>query len=246
MLAVRSALFYFGYIIATTWFGVTGMVIFRWLPYPVRSQYLLMWNRFTLVWLRLCCGVRYQVIGRHNIPDSPVVVLSKHESQWETYYLQLALHPIATILKKELLDLPGFGWGLRLMQPIPIDRSSPREAIRQMMTLGAERLAGGLSVLVFPEGTRTPPGQSGKYARGGANLAIKAGVPVVAIAHNAGICWPSRQWIKQPGTITVCISEPIPTADRSAADITDQARSWIEAQIATMPTGNNLMSGHIG
>ncbi len=234
MLAVRSALFYLGYIMATTWFGVSGLVIGRWLPYSVRAPYILLWNRFTLFWLRLTCGIHYRINGLENIPNSPTVVLSKHESQWETYYLQLTLHPIATILKAELLDMPGFGWGLRLMQPIPIDRSAPREAIKQMMLVGEQRLKSGLSVLVFPEGTRTEPGKAGRYARGGANLAIKAGVPVLPIAHNAGSCWPPQQWIKQPGTITVSIGKPIASQGRSAAEITDEARDWINREIIAM------------
>ncbi len=237
MLAIRSALFYLGYTFATAWFGITGLLVGRWLPYKVRAPYLLLWNRFTLFWLRLSCGINYRVTGLDNIPSAPVVVLSKHESQWETYYLQLALHPIATILKAELLDIPGFGWGLRLMQPIPIDRGAPREAIKQMMLLGEERLQAGLSVLVFPEGTRTEPGKPGRYARGGANLAIKAGVEVLPIAHNAGACWPPHRWIKRPGTISVSIGEPIPTDGRSAAEVTAQARDWINREILAMDQG---------
>jgi 1-acyl-sn-glycerol-3-phosphate acyltransferase len=179
----------------------------------------------------MTCGIRYQVKGLENLPVTPTVVLSKHESQWETFYLQLVLHPIATILKRELLDVPAFGWGLRLMKPIPIDRSSPREAIKQMMQLGEERLDTGLSVLVFPEGTRTEPGKSGRYARGGANLAIKTGVAIVPVAHNAGTCWPPHKWVKLPGTITVSFGAPIPCENLTAAEITDKARQWINQEI---------------
>ncbi len=238
MLAVRSAMFYFGYIVATVWFGVTGLLICSWLPYKVRAPYLLLWNRITLLWLQITCGIRYQVIGLENLPKTPTVVLSKHESQWETYYLQLALHPIATILKRELLEVPAFGWGLRLMQPIPIDRSSPREAIKQMMRLGEERLNSGLSVLVFPEGTRTEPGKSGRYARGGANLAIKAGVAILPVAHNAGNCWPPHKWVKQPGTITISFGAPISCHDLTAAEITDKARHWISQEILAINNGS--------
>lgn len=230
MLVLRSALFYFGYVLAIVWFGVTGLLVCSWLPYHIRSPYLLLWNRFTLAWLRLSCGINYQVKG--NIPGTPTVVLSKHESQWETYYLQLALHPVATILKKELLEIPLFGWGLRLMEPIPIDRSSPREAIKQMLKLGVERVNTGMSVLVFPEGTRTQVGAKGRYAKGGAGIAIKAGVQVLPVAHNAASFWPPHRWIKYPGTITVSIGTPIDTKGRGAAEVTEEARSWIEAEIA--------------
>jgi 1-acyl-sn-glycerol-3-phosphate acyltransferase len=239
VLILRSSLFYIGYALATTWFGITGLLLFSWFPYRIRAPYLLLWNRFTLFWLRLTCGVRYVLKGGDNIPNGPIVALSKHESQWETFYLQLALHPIATILKKELLDIPGFGWGLRQMQPIPIDRGSPREAIRQMLRLGEERIAAGLSVLVFPEGTRTAPGKTARFARGGANLAIQAKVPVVPIAHNAASFWPAHQWTKHPGTITVSFGKPIDTRDKGAAEVTEAARAWIEAEIAGFTPGNS-------
>ena len=234
MLIIRSALFYFGYVLSIVWFGGTGFLVCGWLPYRIRAPYLLLWNRFALVWLRITCGVKYQIHGAENIPKVPTVVFSKHESQWETYYLQYAMHPIATILKKELLTMPVFGWGLRLMEPIPIDRGSPRDAIRQMMRLGEERIKAGLSVLVFPEGTRTLPGTKGRYARGGANLAIKTGVHVLPIAHNAANVWPPHQWLKYPGTITVIIGKPIATEGRSAAEVTDEARNWIEAELAVI------------
>lgn len=227
---LRSAIFYVGYILAAIFFGTSGILLFRFAPYRLRAPYLLLWNRFTLRWLSLTCGVKYQVVGNDSLPNTPFVVLSKHESQWETFYLQLALHPIATILKKELLNVPAFGWGLRLMKPIPIDRSSPREAIRQMMQLGEQRLAEGMSVLVFPEGTRTAPGESSRYAKGGAGLAIKAGVPVLPVAHNAASFWPPQHWTKRPGTITVSFGEPIETEGRSPAEVTEQARLWIEAE----------------
>lgn len=232
MLITRSVLFYIGYILAIVWFGFTSLLICCWLPYRIRSPYLLLWNRFTLAWLRLSCGIKYQVKGRGNITDTPTVVLSKHESQWETYYLQLALHPVATILKKELLEIPLFGWGLRLMEPIAIDRGSPREAIKQMLKLGVERVNAGMSVLVFPEGTRTKVGEKARYAKGGAGIAIKAGVQVLPIAHNAASFWPPHQLIKYPGTITVSIGTPIDTKGRGAAEVTEQARSWIEKEVA--------------
>ncbi len=238
MLVFRSAIFYIGYFIATAFFGFTGLLLFSWLPYRIRASYLLLWNRFTLAWLRLTCGISYRVIGEDNIPNTPTVVLSKHESQWETYYLQLALHPIATILKQELLDMPGFGWGLRLMKPIPIDRGSPRNAIKKMVRLGQERLEEGMSVLVFPEGTRTTPGEQPRYAKGGANIAIKAGVPVLPVAHDAASFWPPHQWIKYPGTISVSFGEIIETRDRTASDVTDEARNWIEGEVASLRHGN--------
>ncbi len=230
-LSIRSAVFYLGYSLLTAWFGFTAILFMSWLPYSVRRHYLVRWNHAVVWWLRWCCGVRYQVSGQQNLPKAPYVVLSKHQSQWETFFLQTQCSPLSTILKKELLSIPGFGWGLRLMNPIAINRGSPRAALKQMMTQGAERLREGISVLVFPEGTRTSTQQSGKYARGGANLATGSSVPVVFVAHNAGHCWPPHQFIKYPGVIKVEFSQALNTTDRSSREITGMAKEWIESKI---------------
>ena len=122
VLSLRALVFYAGYALLTAWFGITGIVVFRWLPFPTRSRYILGWNRMTIAWLRLTCAVDYTIQGLEYIPDGPVVVLSKHNSQWETFYLQLLFQPLATIMKKEILNIPGFGWGIRLLRPIAIDQ----------------------------------------------------------------------------------------------------------------------------
>ena len=230
-LAIRTCVFYFGYTLLTTWFGITALLFASFLPYKTRRPYILAWNRAVIVWLRWCCGVRHQLIGKENLPDHPFVMLSKHQSQWETFFLLNLCDPLSTILKRELLNIPGFGWGLRLMKPIAIDRSNPRESLKQMMELGIQRLQEGNAVLVFPEGTRIDPGSKGNFARGGANLAIKAGVPIVLAAHNAGRFWPARKFLKYPGTITFVISEPMDTAGKTSREITEMAHNWIENKV---------------
>jgi 1-acyl-sn-glycerol-3-phosphate acyltransferase len=231
-LALRSIVFYSGYGLLTLWFGGSAMLICWMMPRQWRHNYVNTWNRLVVGWLRICCGVKYEVIGAEHIPHQPLVVLAKHQSQWETFYLQLLFTPMSTILKKELLKVPGFGWGLRQLNPIAIDRSNPKEALRQIQQQGLQRLKEGLSVLVFPEGTRMTPGESGKYARGGANLATSANVPVVFVAHNAGDYWPARGFLKFPGRITVVISDVIDTAGKTSREITDMAQQWIEDQVS--------------
>ena len=233
VLGLRSVVFYVGYSLSASWFGITAVLLW-WLPFPVRYRYIQTWNRMIVVWAKWSCGINYRVIGRENITGEVFVVLSKHQSPWETFYLQCLFNPLSTILKRELLSIPGFGWGLRAIEPIAIDRGSPREALRQTLAQGKERLAAGRSVLVFPEGTRISPGEVGNYARGGANLAIQGGVSVLPIAHNAGHCWPSHQFIKHPGTITVVIGPAISTKDRDARSVTEEAKTWIEGQMATL------------
>jgi len=233
ILGTRAALFYLGYWISIAWFGITGPLFFGLLPHKIRSRYILLWNRFVIFWLHCTCGLKVNVIGLDNLPPPPYVALSKHQSNWETYFLQFYLEPVAIVLKRELLKIPFFGWGLRLTDPIAIDRGSPKQALKQTQEDGKKRIANGISVLIFPEGTRIAPGEKSKYARGGANIAVAANVPTIPIAHNAGEYWPSHKIIKYPGTITLTIGKPI-APDQSSRDITEQAQHWIEAEVAAM------------
>ena len=229
-------MFTLGYIILTIWFSVTGSLFFSFLPYKIRTAYILNWNRFTIFWAKCTVGVKYEITGLENLPtDRPYVALSKHQSQWETYFLQGFLAPVSVVLKQELLKVPFFGWGLRLAAPIGIDRSNPREALKAIQSQGTARIADNINVLIFPEGTRVEPGKQGKYARGGANIAVATGAPVIPIAHNAGVFWPSEKFLKNAGTISVVIGKPIESTDLSSREITEQAREWIEAEVAKMP-----------
>ena len=237
LLTLRSLIFYLGYILLTAWFGISGIILFGWQPYEIRRRYILLWNRLAIFWLKLVCGIKYQVTGLENITPGSMVVLSNHQSQWETFYLQLLFQPLATIMKRELLNIPGFGWGLRLLKPIAIDRSNPRDAMRQMLEKGKHRIEQGISVLVFPEGTRSSEG-SKKYARGGAALAIESHAPLIMVAHNAGTYWPPHQLIKYPGTIEVHISAPLQTEGKTARELTEFAQTWIEDQVQSMSQGH--------
>ena len=233
-LTLRAAIFYLGYWATIGWFSVTGWLFFSFLPYRVRSPYLLLWNRFIIWWCSIICGLRFEVIGKENIPEGSFVALCKHQSQWETFFLQYYLAPVSLVLKKELMRIPFFGWGLALAKPIAINRNSPKEALKKTQKLGVERLQENISVLIFPEGTRVKPGEVGNYARGGANIAIAADAPVVPIAHNSGGLWPANGIIKYPGKITVVIGEPIVTTGRNSREITNQAKEWIEGQVAEL------------
>ncbi len=227
--ALRSAVFYLGYALLTVWFGVTVLPL-RPLGHLLCIRYINCWNSAAIHWLKLVCGVRWEVRGLEHVPDRPFVIVAKHQSQWETFFLQLPFAPACTILKQELLDIPVFGWGLASVKPIAIDRSQPREAMKKILDDGCSRLADGLCVLIFPEGTRTDPGSVGRYARGGADLAKKAGVPMLPVAHNAGECWPGKRFIKYPGLITVVIGEPIACDATDSRNLMNQASEWIEAE----------------
>ncbi|MFZ5493608.1 MAG: lysophospholipid acyltransferase family protein [Pseudomonadota bacterium] len=232
---LRSLLFSAGMLVTVIAYGAL-VPLTALLPFPRRYAFTRNWARLNLRWLELTCGVRYRVIGRENLPDRPVVVLAKHQSTWETLVFQEIFPPLVWVMKRELLWLPFFGWGLATGRPIAIDRGAGRRAMEQMLTQGKQRLADGLWVVIFPEGTRMRPGERGRYRPGGAMLAVHAGVPVLPVAHNAGELWGKRQFLKHAGTITVAIGPPIDTAGRDPQDVLKVSQEWIEnAQAAILP-----------
>ena len=200
------------------------------LPSRTRHSLIGMPAQCITVFLRILCGIKLEVVGLENIPQGNYVALSKHQSNWETIYLQYLLQPVSTILKKELLYIPIFGWGLSRVQPIPIDRGNPRSAMKQVLQQGLDRLSIGNNILIYPEGTRIEYGKQGKYARSGAALAISAQVPILPIAHNAGRCWPRKKFIKYPGTIKLVIGPPIDTVNGNSKLLSKQVEQWIEDQ----------------
>ena len=231
MLILRSIIFNLGMALSTIVMAPLIPLMFI-LPYGVRYPYLRQWSRFNIWWLRIACGLDYQVKGRENIPEGPAVVLAKHQSAWETLALQQILPPQTWVLKKELLWIPLFGWGLAATRPIAIDRKAGKRAIKQVVEQGKERLAAGIWLVIFPEGTRVLPGARGRYAKGGAILAEKSGYPVLPVAHNAGEYWPKNGFIKRPGTITLSIGPVIESKDKRAEEIIGATEAWIEGEMA--------------
>jgi len=230
----RSVLFYLIYLLVMVVFGTFSCTIGIFLPYKIRQNIVTWANAIIIKWLNISCGITLQVDGLENVPSSPCVILSKHQSGWETFYLQRLLRPVSTILKKELFWIPFFGWGLYFMHPIAIDRSNPREAMKQILSQGKRRLAQGNNILIYPEGTRTPVGKIGNYGRSGAALAIAAGVPILPVAQNAGYCWPAHKFIKWPGRIHVVIGKPIDTNGTDSRQLTEQVKDWIETTQQTL------------
>lgn len=223
----RSLVFYAGYFIATIIIALLIMTIFWFIPLKRRFFLYSLWCRFVLFWLRLSCNVRYDIQGQENIPDTPVVALSTHQSAWETIFLYYALSPVCPILKKELLKIPFWGWAMRLQKPIAIDRSKPREAGRSLLVQGKQRLADGLSVVIFPEGTRSPAGTVKALSRGGAKLAVAAQAAALPVIHNAGYCWPAHTIIKTPGVIRVRFGPVIDTNGKTATQVNETYTQWV-------------------
>ncbi|MBN4075063.1 MAG: 1-acyl-sn-glycerol-3-phosphate acyltransferase [SAR86 cluster bacterium] len=228
ILFIRSCFFYLGFFSSLIFFTLFCITIGHFLPLKKRYQYFLYWNKFVIRWLTLCCGVKVAISGQENIPKHPVIVLSNHQSPWETIFLYQLFSPISAILKKELLSIPFFGWSLALLKPIAIDRKRKLSARQAILQQGKETLDQDISILIFPEGTRVKPGQNKKYQTGGTVLAIEAGATILPVSHNAGYCWPSDTFIKYPGTIKVTIGRPIATTGRSARELTQEVESWIK------------------
>lgn len=226
---LRSVVFYILYVSFTLVFCTLAPFIFGLLPFRMRFNGLTIWNRVTIFLVRVICGVRYKVIGIENIPKGACIFAAKHQSAWETYFFQILFkRPISTIMKRELLRVPFFGWSLALMQPIAIDRSSPREALKQVFEKGKRRISEGISVLVFPEGTRFDPGQAGKYARSAAAIAESTSAPLIPIAHNAGECWSPKSLVIKPGCISVIIGNSIDPNGFTSKELTQQLEQTIE------------------
>lgn len=236
--ALRSLVFYLGYALSLILFTPFCLLLGWMLPILWRYRIFLWWNWFALVWLRLCCGVRYEVQGETNLPTAPFVMASNHQSPWETIFLYQRYRPMCAILKKELLSIPLFGWTLRLLHPIAIDRSKRREARGMLLSQGCARLQEGISVLVFPEGTRVDPGQDKAWSHGAAELAISGKVPIVPVAHNAGVFWPARRLVKRPGTIQVRIGETVQTEGREARELTQALYEWTRAALAEIDSSS--------
>jgi 1-acyl-sn-glycerol-3-phosphate acyltransferase len=229
MLFLRSSLFFIGQLITAPVF--TLIALLAWPVHPIlRNQLISGWARSMIWWLRVTCNVRHEVSGMENLPDKPCIILSKHQSTWETFAFQAIFPTQVYVLKRELLWIPIFGWGLAMTSPIAINRASGREALKQLVSKGQARLAQGLWVVIFPEGTRMRPHQQGKYHIGGAWLACQTKTPVLPVAHNAGHCWP-KGFIKQAGVIKLHIGPAIATADLKADALNLKVEQWIEAQM---------------
>jgi 1-acyl-sn-glycerol-3-phosphate acyltransferase len=231
---IRSVIFAVMQTVLTILFSLVALLSF---PFPAHARYRLITGyNHTVIWLACgVLGIRYVVEGRENLPTQPAIILAKHQSAWETVAFLFLFPPVSPVIKQELLKVPFFGWAFRMLSPIAIDRGAGREALRQIVAQGKDKLAQGFWVLVFPEGTRVAPGEKGRYGIGGSWLAAETGAPIVPVAHNAGEVWPKNAFIKRPGTVTVRVGPAIETAGKSAAELTRAAEAWIETEMARLP-----------
>lgn len=230
----RSSLFYLGMFLSLLVVLVLTIIL---LPLPFRYRYrvLIQWPHLMLWWLEKTCHLTYQVQGRENIPPGAAIVLSKHQSAWETIAITKIFSTQCWVLKRELLWVPLFGWAIATLKPIAINRKHLRQSMQQITEVGRLRLAEGISIIIFPEGTRVAPGEKGRYSISGALLATQTGYPIVPVAHNAGKFWPPRSFLKKPGTIQVRIGPVIETTGKSAKEVNALVEEWIEKTMLKLP-----------
>ena len=205
------------------------------LPSIPRAKVIGLWARYNIWALKWICGIRYRVQGKEHLPDEPSVIIANHQSAWETLCFQLIFPPQSYILKKQLLWIPFFGWGLAANRPVSINRSKKRKALDLLINKGNERIKEGRWLVVYPEGTRMMPGELAPFQVGGAMMATKSGAPIVPVAHNAGICWPKNQLRKYPGVIDVIIGEPIETKGRKPRDVNRESEEAVKELIDQLP-----------
>ena len=231
MLHIRSSIYFICMVLSAV---VASPLTLLTLPFSFerRFRYISLWARFNIWCLKVVCGVRYEVEGLENLPDEPSIIYAKHASTWETFALQCILPPQTWVLKRELLRVPFFGWGLAMLKPVAIDRASGRQALKQLIERGSKCLDEGRWLVIFPEGTRMAPGKMRKFGFGGALLAEKSGRRLVPVAHNAGSYWPRHSFLKRPGTIKVVIGKPIETAGRKAGALNEEAEAWMVETMA--------------
>jgi len=230
--ACRSAI-YFVFLIVTIVPWATVAVLYSIFVRGERLYWVCAgWLGLSVWGARVICGVHARVQGRENLPDSPVVLLSKHQSAWETLaFPTLMPHPLCYVFKRELLWIPFFGWAMARMDLIHIDRSKRAEAWSKVAEQGRRFMAQGNWVIMFPEGTRTPRGSQGTYKHGGTRLAIETGRPVLPVAVTSARCWPRKSFVLRPGVVDVSIGKPIDSTGRDADSLMREVETWIEAEM---------------
>jgi 1-acyl-sn-glycerol-3-phosphate acyltransferase len=223
-----SAAFFVYIVVSFSIIGTLILISYPFSHFEFRYKLASIWIVCLLWGVKVLCGISHEVEGLENLPkDRPAIVLSKHQSAWETVALRLILPTHTTLLKRSLLWIPIGGWALATLRPIAIDRDNQRDALKSLIEQGAAALKDGLWVLVFPEGTRTAPNENIRFSAGGAMLAHKTGYPVIPLALNAGEFWPRYSFLKYPGVIKVKIGAPIEVEGKKAKEINELAEQWI-------------------
>ncbi|KPQ12183.1 MAG: 1-acyl-sn-glycerol-3-phosphate acyltransferase [Saliniramus fredricksonii] len=208
MLILRSLAFNLAYYLNLVVWMILCLPVLA-APRRVFMRVARLWARSSLWLLRVIAGTRADFRGLEKIPAGGMIVASKHQSLWETFALLVILDDPAYVLKRELMWIPVFGWYAWKARSVPVDRKGGAQALKAMITRAREEIAAGRQIIIFPEGTRRPPGAPSAYKFGVAHLYAKLRAPCLPVALNSGLYWPRRKFIRHPGTIVVQILDPI-------------------------------------
>lgn len=237
-MGVRSLLF--ALVLVTTLIPYAGATLLWALaPRPLRYRLTMRWPAFVVFAARFLCGIRWQVRGLEHLPPGPAILLSNHQSAWETLFLPAFLPgELCFVYKRELHRVPFFGGGLRRLEMIAIDRRQKLSAFEQIVIQGTRCASQGRRIVLFPQGTRVAPGQAVRFKSGGARLAVRTGLPIIPIAHNAGECWPRNAFFKRPGLITVQIGPKFMPEGLTADTLNQQVQDWVETTLRELPAAH--------
>ena len=225
------SILYIVFMVTTVVAFALAIIVLFWAPYQWRFNIGKAWCILQLQVLKHVLGMDYEIVGRENIPDHACVVYWKHTSSWETF-LTFAMWPRQCwVLKHELTFIPIFGWALKLVDPIAINRKGGRSAVKQVVEQGRRKIEQECWVNIFPEGTRVPPHTTKRYGKSGAILSQETGTPILPIAHNAGDLWPRHSILKKRGKITVSIGPIVEPEGQTIEEISDTAHTWIESKM---------------
>ena len=236
----RSTVFALAVLLITPPYAFLALLV---APLPALTRYRIVtsWSRLVVALARIVCRIRYRIEGEACPSGGPYIVLAKHQSAWETLAFQAIFPPQVLVVKRGLLWIPFFGWGLATLSPITIKRGARTQSLRRLGEQGNDRLKRGFWVVIFPEGTRVRHGTRIKFQSGGAWLACRADVPVIPVAHNAGSVWGRNSFLKYPGTITVSIGTPTACAGRDANALNAEVETWIETQMQRIGTAREAL-----
>lgn len=235
MMGILRATLYQLFLIITVIPYAFACILWAPLPRPWRYRLTVGWPRLAVWGAKVFLGIRWQVKGWDNLPDGPGIVLSKHQSAWETLFFPAYMpRELCFVYKRELHYVPFFGWGLALLNMIPINRSKGRDAFEQVIRTGQQRIDEGRWPILFPEGTRIPAGKAGRYKMGGALLASRTNTPIIPVAHNAGELWPRKAFIKKPGMVTLSIGPLIDPAGLTPDEVNEKVKAWIEGEMRVL------------
>ncbi len=216
MTVLRSIVFWLVAAVFTLTIAIAGVATLP-LHRDVTYRWCVAWARALLWLMRVVCGLRYRVVMPEALPAGPAIYALKHQSAWETIAFPALAPPMSGVLKRELLMIPVYGWYMRRLGMVPIDRSAGAGAIRELMRRAKDETARGRSIMIMPEGTRLPPGRAGRYHPGVAALYTHLGITVVPVALNSGLFWGRRSLLLRPGTVTMEFLPPIPPGLERAA-----------------------------